>query len=130
MEATREPPPLPLRARSRLTARRLELAQALEDLFLEQGFSHLSLDAIAAELKCGKMTLYTLAPTRDELVRNVFVRFFESVTPVDAVKGFTPTGSNQPIDADGKPIAGKVRLTGDPEDGGDPQRRRGLLGSQ
>jgi AcrR family transcriptional regulator len=62
------------------TARRAELFDAVATLFLSEGFAHLTLDQIAARLRCSKSTLYTLAGSKDDLVRAVTVHFFRSAT--------------------------------------------------
>jgi AcrR family transcriptional regulator len=46
-------------------------------LFLNQGFAHLTLDDIVSELRCSKMTLYMLAPSRELLTLTVLRRFFD-----------------------------------------------------
>ena len=62
------------------TARRTELFDALIHLFLAGGFAHLTLDDIAARLKCSKSTLYTLADSKEQLVRAATVHFFRRAT--------------------------------------------------
>ncbi|MGW0179480.1 TetR/AcrR family transcriptional regulator [Nocardia sp. NPDC003345] len=62
------------------TARRNELFDELVALFLAEGFAHLTLDAIAARLKCSKSTLYTLAGSKEQLVTAATVRFFKRAT--------------------------------------------------
>ena len=62
------------------TARRTELFDALVELFLSEGFAHLTLDEIAARLRCSKSTLYTLAGSKEQLVRAATVHFFRSAT--------------------------------------------------
>ena len=62
------------------TRRREELFDNLLALFLAEGFAHLTLDEIAARLHCSKSTLYTLAASKDELVRRVSVHFFKRAT--------------------------------------------------
>lgn len=62
------------------TRRRTRLFDDLLALFLAEGFSHLTLDDIAARLHCSKSTLYTLAASKDELVRRVTVHFFKHAT--------------------------------------------------
>lgn len=62
------------------TRRRTALFDELLALFLNEGFSHLTLDEIAAQLRCSKSTLYTLATSKDELVRRVTVYFFKRAT--------------------------------------------------
>lgn len=58
------------------TQRRGELFDSLLALFLAEGFAHLTLDDIAARLRCSKGTLYTLAGSKEQLVRAVTVHFF------------------------------------------------------
>ncbi|QNG19598.1 TetR/AcrR family transcriptional regulator [Rhodococcus triatomae] len=57
-------------------ARRAELFDQLVGLFLDEGFAHLTLDDVAARLRCSKSTLYTLAESKDDLVRAATVHFF------------------------------------------------------
>lgn len=59
------------------TARRTELFDELLGLFLAEGFAHLTLDAIAARLRCSKSTLYTLAGSKEQLVTAATVHFFK-----------------------------------------------------
>ncbi|WP_319433678.1 TetR/AcrR family transcriptional regulator [Mycobacterium sp. RTGN5] len=66
------------------TRRRGELFDALLALFLAEGFAHLTLDDIAARLRCSKGTLYTLAVSKEQLVHAVTVHFFRGAT--DAVE--------------------------------------------
>ncbi|MEV5839213.1 TetR/AcrR family transcriptional regulator [Nocardia sp. NPDC052112] len=62
------------------TRRRTELFDALVELFLTEGFAHLTLDEIAARLRCSKSTLYTLAGSKEQLVRAATVYFFRRAT--------------------------------------------------
>lgn len=62
------------------TQRRTELFDALVALLLAEGFAHLTLDDIAARLHCSKSTLYTLAASKEQLVRAATVHFFRSAT--------------------------------------------------
>ncbi|MEV5649734.1 TetR/AcrR family transcriptional regulator [Nocardia sp. NPDC052254] len=62
------------------TRRRSELFDALVDLFLAEGFAHLTLDDIAARLRCSKSTLYALAGSKEQLVRAATVHFFRRAT--------------------------------------------------
>lgn len=57
--------------------RREELLGGLEELFLERGFSDLTLDDMAAHLRCSKSALYALAASKEQLVAAVIERFFE-----------------------------------------------------
>ncbi|WP_181781563.1 TetR/AcrR family transcriptional regulator [Pseudonocardia pini] len=61
-------------------ARRAELEHGVLALILEEGFAHLTLDDVAARLRCSKRTLYTLARSREQLVRAAVVRFFRDAT--------------------------------------------------
>jgi AcrR family transcriptional regulator len=76
MRAPRQPPRTPNRVQQR-TPRQTELLDQLEELFLREGFAQSTLDDIVAELRCSKMTLYTLAPSREQLILAVLRRFFE-----------------------------------------------------
>ncbi|MGZ8801670.1 MAG: TetR/AcrR family transcriptional regulator [Mycobacterium sp.] len=62
------------------TRRRTELFDSLMALFLAEGFAHLTLDDIAARLRCSKSTLYTLAGSKEQLVQAATVHFFRSAT--------------------------------------------------
>lgn len=52
----------------------------LVTLVLGEGFAHLTLDDIAARLRCSKSTLYTLADSKEQLVRAATVLFFRRAT--------------------------------------------------
>ena len=62
------------------TRRRTELFDALVALLLAEGFAHLTLDDMAARLRCSKSTLYTLAASKEQLVQAATVHFFRSAT--------------------------------------------------
>ncbi|MCV7229497.1 TetR/AcrR family transcriptional regulator [Mycolicibacterium komossense] len=62
------------------TRRRTQLFDELVTLFLAQGFARFTLDDIAAELHCSKSTLYTLAKSKDQLVRAATIHFFRVAT--------------------------------------------------
>jgi AcrR family transcriptional regulator len=61
-----------------LTSRQAELLEQLEELVLAVGFADLTLDDIATELRCAKVTLYNLAPSREQLNLTVLRRFFDA----------------------------------------------------
>lgn len=61
-------------------ARHTELFDALVELLLAEGFAHLTLDDLAARLRCSKRTLYALAGSKEQLVRAAVVHFFRSAT--------------------------------------------------
>lgn len=60
----------------RPTARQAHLFDELVALILAEGFAHLTLDEIAARLRCSKSTLYALAENKDRLVHAATVHFF------------------------------------------------------
>ncbi|MDN5747830.1 MAG: TetR/AcrR family transcriptional regulator [Pseudonocardia sp.] len=69
-------------------ARRIELFDELVALLLADGFAHLTLDDLAARLRCSKRTLYGLAGSKEQLVRAVVVHFFRGATErVEAAVG-------------------------------------------
>ena len=86
MRAPRQPPLASHRSQPRTwTGRQAELMDQLEDLFLSEGFAHLTIDEIVGQLRCSKMTLYALAPSREQLTITVLRRFFEqAATAVEA----------------------------------------------
>jgi AcrR family transcriptional regulator len=74
------------------TRRRTELFDALVDLFLAEGFAHVTLGDMAARLRCSKSTLYTLATSKEQLVRAATVHFFRRATEqVEAQIASVPT---------------------------------------
>lgn len=81
------------------TARRTELFDELVDLFLAEGFAHLTLDEIAARLKCSKSTLYTLSGSKEQLVRAATVHFFRRTTSAVDSKLSATVGSRERISA-------------------------------
>ncbi|MFD1814756.1 TetR/AcrR family transcriptional regulator [Rhodococcus gannanensis] len=61
-------------------ARRAQLLDQLVELLLAEGFAHLTLDEIAGRLRCSKSTLYTLASSKEQLVRAATVHYFRAAT--------------------------------------------------
>lgn len=67
------------------TARRSDLLDALADLFLAEGFMSFTLDQLTERLRCSKSTLYTLAPSKEQLSRTVIKHYFRrSAAAVEA----------------------------------------------
>lgn len=64
------------RRAEQVDARRMELLESLEALFLAEGFEHLTVNDLAGRLQCSKSTLYNLAPSREQLVLTVVKHFF------------------------------------------------------
>lgn len=50
------------------TDRQHELLDTLESVFLEEGFSHLTIGEMVARMRCSRRTIYSLAPSREELI--------------------------------------------------------------
>jgi AcrR family transcriptional regulator len=63
-----------------LTDRQLVLRDRLVDLVLAQGFRHLTVDQVAAELSCSKRTLYALAASKEQLAVLAVRHFFKRST--------------------------------------------------
>lgn len=67
-------------------ARRSALFEELVALLVGEGFAQLTLDDLAARLRCSKRTLYGLADSKEQLVRAAVVHFFRrATTRVEAV---------------------------------------------
>lgn len=58
--------------------RKQVVEQQLLELFLSEGFTHLTVETIAARLSCSKATLYSIARNREELVRHELGLFFKT----------------------------------------------------
>ena len=63
-----------------LTDRQRVLRDRLVDLVLTQGFRHLTVDQVAAELNCSKRTLYALAASKEQLAVLAVRHFFKRST--------------------------------------------------
>lgn len=81
------------------TARQTELFDALVALFLTEGFAHLTLDEIAARLRCSKSTLYALAGSKEQLVQAATVHFFRAATEAVEARVEVVTGARERIAA-------------------------------
>ncbi|MCH5643193.1 TetR/AcrR family transcriptional regulator [Gordonia sp. ABSL49_1] len=62
------------------TRRRAALFDAMVTLFLRDGFAHLAISDIAAQLRCSKSTLYTLADSKEQLATMAVTHFFREAT--------------------------------------------------
>jgi len=56
-------------------ARREQLLDELEKIFLTEGFLHLRVGTLASRLHCSRSTLYELADSKEELIGRVVARF-------------------------------------------------------
>lgn len=80
----------------RLTSRQLHLRDALVDLVLAQGFSHLTMDDFAAQLNCSKRTLYALAASKEQIAVLAVRQFFKRATEqVEAAIARTRSPANR-----------------------------------
>ncbi|MGO3327492.1 TetR/AcrR family transcriptional regulator [Gordonia sp. (in: high G+C Gram-positive bacteria)] len=79
------------------TRRRVELFDAIVDLFLAEGFVRFTLDEIAGRLRCSKSTLYTLADSKEQLVRSATVHFFRRATDEVEARIASVTGARERI---------------------------------
>jgi len=67
------------RPRQRLdAARQDDLLARVVDIFLYNGFSSVTVSALAQQLRCSKATLYSVAPTKEQLVILAAKQFFGS----------------------------------------------------
>ncbi|MFC9837917.1 TetR/AcrR family transcriptional regulator [Rhodococcus sp. NPDC127530] len=75
-----------VRRRNRLAdIKREELLIDLEAIFLAEGFSGLTTDELCRRLSCSKSTLYSVAPTREQINQAVVRHFFaRSTVEIDA----------------------------------------------
>ncbi len=56
------------------TDRQSQLLDALEEVFLTEGFTHLTIGEMVARLRCSRRTIYSVAPSREELILIVIDR--------------------------------------------------------
>src|SRR4051794_26002761 len=61
-------------------SRREKMLNELEDIFLAEGFSALTVDELCRRLRCSKSTLYSIASTREQIVQAVVRHFFARST--------------------------------------------------
>lgn len=79
---------------ARTSVRREAVLRELVDLFLAEGFAALSLDDLAARLRCSKSTLYALAPSKEQLIVAVVRDFFRRAT--DEVEAASEASASPP----------------------------------
>jgi AcrR family transcriptional regulator len=84
--------------------RQKEICDQLEEIFLREGFRHLTIADLVDRLHCSRRTLYSLAPSREELVLAVLGRMMNHmgveararadacVDPGDAIAAYLDTG--------------------------------------
>ncbi|MGV9947024.1 TetR/AcrR family transcriptional regulator [Rhodococcus aetherivorans] len=60
------------------TARRDELLSKIEEIFLAEGFTSVTVDDLTQRLHCSKATLYSVASTKEQLVVAATKHFFGS----------------------------------------------------
>lgn len=69
-------PPARIGRSRRWSSRQAEILDALEELLLVEGFRHLTIADMVEHLHCSRRTLYSLAPSREELILVVVDRLF------------------------------------------------------
>jgi AcrR family transcriptional regulator len=74
------------------TARRTELWEQLAGLFVREGFRNLTIGDLANRLSCSRRTLYSLAESRDDLIRGVIEHLFDGriAAAAEAARGAPP----------------------------------------
>lgn len=60
------------------TSRRDELLASIEDIFLAEGFTSVTVDDLTKRLRCSKATLYSVASTKEQLVIAATKHFFST----------------------------------------------------
>jgi len=129
LPGVRSPKPLLSKDTERqLSARQLELLDELETQLVEGGLGELTIAQIAQRLGCSLRTLYTLAPSKDELLLTVVDRRLRrigraalevldaSMPPLDAVRAYlraaneAVTPESVVMSADLAKVAGARRL--------------------
>ncbi|MFB4309783.1 TetR/AcrR family transcriptional regulator [Actinomadura sp. GTD37] len=65
---------------TRAARRRAALIGRLMDVFLDRGFAELGVADLAALLRCSKSTLYSVAPSREQIIVAVVRAFFRRAT--------------------------------------------------
>jgi AcrR family transcriptional regulator len=61
------------------SVRQREIFDKLQELFLREGFRHLTIADLVDQLRCSRRTLYSLAPSREELVLTVIDRLLNQM---------------------------------------------------
>jgi AcrR family transcriptional regulator len=86
------------------SSRQVEIFDQLQELFLEEGFRHLTIADLVDRLHCSRRTLYSLAPSREELALIVIDRLLNRMgaearmraeacdDPGDAIAAYLDTG--------------------------------------
>jgi AcrR family transcriptional regulator len=69
----------PVSSRRTWSPRRQEIFDRLQDLFLAEGFRHLTIADLVDRLHCSRRTLYNLAPSREELILIVVDRLMNNM---------------------------------------------------
>lgn len=63
-----------------LSRRQSQIRDQILEVFLAEGFGHLTLDDLARRLGCSKATIYTFADSKEQLVAGAIQLFFEQAT--------------------------------------------------
>lgn len=65
---------------ARYSARQAEVLDGLEAIFTERGFRAVTVGELATKIRCSRETLYTLAPTKEELFLLVLDRMWQRLS--------------------------------------------------
>lgn len=72
-----------------LSRRQSQLRDQILEIFLREGFAHLTLNDLARRLGCSKATIYTLADSKEQLVVGAIRLYFSRAT--DAIEAVAAT---------------------------------------
>lgn len=69
------PTPQTSAATAPLTPKEERMLDELENIFLRDGFRNVTVEQLARQLRCSKRTIYTIAPSKEELFLRIFNRY-------------------------------------------------------
>ena len=95
-----------------LSARAEATLNALEDIFLKEGFRKVTVAQLARGLRCSRRTLYELAPTKDDLFLLVLDRYLARVRRMGIEAAATAATPEQAIAAYLHPAVSESRKIG------------------
>jgi len=95
------------------SSRQAEILDALEAIYLREGFRALGMGELAARLRCSRRTLYELAPTKPELFLLVLERFLSRIRALGEKRAAASTDPRERIAALLEPGISETRLAGE-----------------
>ena len=95
------------------TPRQERLLDALEDVFLEEGFRGITVAELAQRMHCSRRSFYELAPSKEALFLRVFDRYLRRLREAGrrGAEGATPEGALEPYLAPAIEAARKLSTT-------------------